>query len=216
MRLFACSTFINQSGVTKMTTKSKAKAAKPALVDNIVAKPEHVALAKLAGQSALGTQNMREKCDEACKALHKAKAKIGHATKCQLAKAFLAERFAGKKAKPASKNVILSAFRKAVESGNPYTENASKAKKAATKQDAPKASDAVEAVETAKPVVVTKPPKDDEKTIVLALPRNAKAKDAAKKMRAFIEKMRQSEELAPLAAYLVDVLDEFDGTAEQF
>ena len=202
-----------------MTTKSKAKAAKPALVDNIVAKPEHIKLAKLAGQSALGTQNMREKCDEACKALHKAKAKIGHATKCQLAKAFLAERFAGKKAKPASKNVILSAFRKAVESGKPYTENASKAKKAATKQDAPKASDAVEAVETedaAKPVIVTKPPKDDEKTIVLALPRNAKAKDAAKKMRAFIEKMRQSDELADLASYLTDAIAEFDGTAEQF
>lgn len=198
-----------------MTTKSKA--AKPAVVNNIVAKPEHVALAKLAGQSALGTQTMREKCDEACKALHKAKAKIGHATKCELAKAFLAERFAGKKVKPASKNVILSAFRKAVESGKPYTENGSKAKKAATKQDAPKASDAIEAKpETPAPVVVTKPPKDDETTIILALPRKAKAKDAAKKMRAFIEKMRQSEELAPLAAYLVDVLDEFDGTAEQF
>lgn len=202
-----------------MTTKSKAKAVKPALVDNIVAKPEHIELAKLAGQSALGTITMREKCNEACKALHKAKAKIGHATKCQLAKAFLAERFAGKKASGATRSQILSCFRKAVESGKDYNENASKAKKAVTKQDAPKASDAVEAVETeeaAKPVVVTKPPKDDETTIILALPRKAKAKDAAKKMRAFIEKMRQSEELAPLAAYLVDVLDEFDGTAEQF
>lgn len=197
-----------------MTTKSKA--AKPSAVVTIVAKPEHIALAKLAGQSALGTQTMREKCDEACKALHKAKASIGHATKCPLAKAFLAERFAGKNTKAASKNVILSAFRKAVASGKPYNENASKAKKAVTKQDAPKAEDAVEAVEAAKPVVVQKPPKDDDTTIILALPRKAKAKEAAKKMRAFIEKMRQSEELAPLAAYLVDVLDEFDGTAEQF
>jgi hypothetical protein len=197
-----------------MTTKSKA--AKPALVDNIVAKPEHIALAKLAGSSALGTITMREKCIAACAALHKDKVKVGHATKCQIAKAFLAERFAGKNTKAASKTVILSYFRKAVESGKPYNENASKAKKAATKQDAPKASDAVETVETAKPVVVTKPPKDDDTTIILALPRKAKAKDAAKKMRAFIEKMRQSEELAPLAAYLVDVLDEFDGTAEQF
>ena len=200
-----------------MTTKSKA--AKPAVVNNIVAKPEHVALAKLAGQSALGTITMREKCNEACKALHKAKAKIGHATKCQLAKAFLAERFAGKKASGATKSQILSCFRKAVESGKDYNENASKAKKAVTKQDAPKASDAIEAVETeeaAKPVIVTKPPKDDDTTIILALPRKAKAKEAAKKMRAFVEKMRQSEELASLAAYIVDVLDEFDGTAEQF
>jgi hypothetical protein len=200
-----------------MTTKSKAKAVKPAVVNNIVAKPEHIELAKLAGQSALGTITMREKCNEACKALHKAKAKIGHATKCQLAKAFLAERFAGKKASGATKSQILSCFRKAVESGKDYNENASKAKKAVTKQDAPKASDAVEAKpETPAPVVVTKPPKDDDTTIVLALPRKAKAKEAAKKMRAFVEKMRQSEELASLAAYIVDVLDEFDGTAEQF
>lgn len=202
-----------------MTTKSKAKAVKPAVVNNIVAKPEHVALAKLAGQSALGTITMREKCIAACKALHKEKAKIGHATKCQLAKAFIAERFAGKKASGATKSQILSCFRKAVESGKDYNENASKAKKAVTKQDAPKASDAVEAVENkeaAKPVVVTKPPKDDDTTIILALPRKAKAKEAAKKMRAFVEKMRQSEELASLAAYIVDVLDEFDGTAEQF
>jgi hypothetical protein len=203
-----------------MTTKTKA--AKPAIVNNIIAKPELIALAKLAGQSALGTQTMRDKCNEACKALHKAKAKIGHATKCELAKAFLAERFAGKAAKAGSKTVILSAFRKAVESGKDYNENASKAKKkAVTKQDAPKASDAVETdeaepVEAAKPVVVQKQPKDDDTTIILALPRKAKAKDAAKKMRAFVEKMRQSEELAPLAAYIVDVLDEFDGTAEQF
>ena len=198
-----------------MTTKSKAKAVKPAVVNNIVAKPEHVALAKLAGQSALGTITMREKCIAACKALHKEKAKIGHATKCQLAKAFIAERFAGKKASGATKSQILSCFRKAVESGKDYNENASKTKKAVTKQDAPKASDAVETEKPA-PVVVTKPPKDDDTTIILALPRKAKAKEAAKKMRAFVEKMRQSEELASLAAYIVDVLDEFDGTAEQF
>lgn len=194
-----------------MTTKSKA--AKPAVVNNIVAKPEHVALAKLAGQSALGTITMREKCNEACKALHKAKAKIGHATKCELAKAFVAERFAGKKASAATRAQILSCFRKAVESGKDYNENASKAKKAATKQDAPKASDAVETVEAEKPapVVVTKPPKDDDTTIILAMPRKAKAKDAAKKMRAFIEKMRQSDELADLASYLTDAVAEFEG-----
>ena len=199
-----------------MTTKTKA-AKQPAIVNNIIAKPELIALAKLAGQSALGTQTMRDKCNEACKALHKAKAKIGHATKCELAKAFLAERFAGKNTKAASKNVLLSAFRKAVETGNPYNENASKAKKkAVTKQDAPKASDAVETdeaepVEAAKPVVVQKPAKDDDTTIILALPRKAKAKDAAKKMRAFIEKMRQSDELADLASYLTDAVSEFEG-----
>lgn len=198
-----------------MTTKSKA--AKPAVVNNIVAKPEHIALAKKAGNSALVSQNMRAACDEACKALHAAKVKIGQARVCAIAKAFLAERFAGKKASAATKAQILSCFRKAVESGTPYNENASKAKakaKAATKNDAPKASDAVEAKPA--PTVVTKPAKDDETTIILALPRKSNAKQASKQMRAFVEKMRQSESLAPLAAYIVDVLDEFDGTAEQF
>ncbi len=208
-----------------MTTKTKA-AKQPAIVDNIIAKPEFIALAKQAGGSALIRNTMQAAVDQACQELHKAKAKIGHGTKCQLAKAFLAERFPsgkGKTGKAVSASVkafTLSCFRKAVESGKPYTENPPKGKKAATKQDAPKASDAVETeaaeTETAKPVVVQKQPKDDDTTIILALPRKAKAKDAAKKMRAFVEKMRQSEELAPLAAYIVDVLDEFDGTAEQF
>jgi histone H1/5 len=207
-----------------MTTKSKAVA----VVNTIVAKPEHIALAKKAGNSALTMSTMRDAVNEACKALHAAKVKVGQARVCEVAKAFLAERFAGKKASAATKAQILSCFRKAVESGTPYNENASKAKaaakKAATKQDAPKDSDAVEAkpaapvvvTKPAAPVVVTKPAKDDETTIILALPRKSTAKQAAKQMRAFVEKMRQSESLAPLAAYIVDVLDEFDGTAEQF
>lgn len=200
-----------------MTTKSKA--AKPAVVNTIVAKPEYIALAKKAGNSALVSQNMRAACDEACKALHAAKVTVGQARVCEYAKAFLAERFKGKKASAATKAQILSCFRKAVESGAAYNENASKAKasakKAATKQDAPKASDAVEA-KPAAPIVVTKPAKDDETTIILALPRKSTAKQAAKQMRAFIEKMRQSDELADLASYLTDAIAEFDGTAEQF
>jgi hypothetical protein len=200
-----------------MTTKAKQGAV--ALVNNIVAKPEFIALAKKAGNSALTMSTMRATCDEACKALHAAKVKIGQSRTCEIAKAFLAERFKGKAAKPAVKAQILSCFRKAVESGAPYNENASKAKAkakaAATKNDAPKDSDAVEA-KPAAPVVVTKPAKDDETTIILALPRKSNAKQASKQMRAFVEKMRQSESLASLAAYIVDVLDEFDGTAEQF
>lgn len=199
-----------------MTTKAKQGAV--ALVNNIVAKPEFIALAKKAGNSALTMSTMRATCDEACKALHAAKVKIGQSRTCEIAKAFLAERFKGKAAKPAVKAQILSCFRKAVESGAPYNENASKAKAkakaAATKNDAPKAVDAVEAKPA--PTVVTKPAKDDETTIILALPRKSNAKQASKQMRAFVEKMRQSESLAPLAAYIVDVLDEFDGTAEQF
>jgi flagellum-specific peptidoglycan hydrolase FlgJ len=199
-----------------MTTKAKQGAV--ALVNNIVTKPEYIALAKKAGNSALTMSTMRDAVNEACKALHAAKVKVGQARVCEIDKAFLAERFKGKAAKPAVKAQILSCFRKAVESGAPYNENASKAKAkakaAATKNDAPKAVDAVEAKPA--PTVVTKPAKDDETTIILALPRKSNAKQASKQMRAFVEKMRQSESLAPLAAYIVDVLDEFDGTAEQF
>jgi hypothetical protein len=200
-----------------MTTKSKAKAV--AVVNTIVAKPEHIALAKKAGNSALTMSTMRDAVNEACKALHAAKATVGDARTCKIAQAFLVERFTGKKPSASTKAFTLSCFRKAVETGKDYNENASKAKakakKAATKQDAPKDSDAVEA-KPAAPVVVTKPAKDDETTIILALPRKSNAKQASKQMRAFVEKMRQSESLAPLAAYIVDVLDEFDGTAEQF
>ena len=200
-----------------MTTKSKA--AKPAVVNTIVAKPEHIALAKKAGNSALTMSTMRAACDEACKALHAAKATVGDARTCKIAQAFLVERFTGKKPSPSTKAFTLSCFRKAVESGAAYNENASKAKakakKAATKNDAPKAVDAVEA-KPAAPIVVTKPAKDDETTIILALPRKSTAKQAAKQMRAFIEKMRQSDELANLASYLTDAIAEFDGTAERF
>jgi hypothetical protein len=200
-----------------MTTKSKV--AKPAVVNTIIAKPEYIALAKKAGQSAGTIATMRLVVNEACKTLHAAKVTVGQSRTCAIAQAFLAERFKGRAAKPAVKAQILSCFRKAVESGTPYNENASKAKAkakaAATKNDAPKDSDAVEA-KPAAPVVVTKPAKDDETTIILALPRKSTAKQAAKQMRAFIEKMRQSDSLADLASYLTDAIEEFDGTAEQF
>lgn len=189
-----------------MTTKNKAVVI-AATVD------ANIALAKLAGQSALGTQTMRDKCNEACKALHKNKVVIGDARKCLYAQAFLLERFAGKKVSKATLSQILSAFRKAVESGKDYNENASRAKakaKAVTKTDAPKDSDAAETdaaeTETAKPA---KP----DATIILAMSRKADAKQAAKEMRAFIEKMRKSEnkKLVDLASYLTDAVAEFEG-----
>jgi hypothetical protein len=182
---------------------------------------------------------MRDLVNDACKALNEAKVTIGQARTCVYAQAFLTERFKGKSASKASMAQILSAFRKAVETGEDYTENASKVKaaakkkaaKALTKNDAPKAVDAVKPakvepakvepakVEPAKAVevkVVTKPAKDDDATIVLSLPRKSTAKQAAKQMREFIEKMRQSDSLADLASYLTDAIAEFDGTAERF
>jgi hypothetical protein len=184
-----------------MTTKNKAVVI-AATVD------ANIALAKQAGNAALQSVTMRDAVNAACKALHKNKVVIGDARKCLYAQAFLLERFAGKKASKATLSQILSAFRKAVESGKDYNENASRAKakaKAVTKTDAPKDSDAAE-TETAKPAKA-------DATIILALPCKADAKQAAKEMRTFIEKMRKSEnkKLVDLASYLTDAVSEFEG-----
>jgi hypothetical protein len=210
-----------------MTTKSKAVSVAAKVDANIL-------VAREAGKAALVSRNMRDLINDACKTLREAGVTIGKLNECVYAKAFIEERFKGKAPSANVKSVILSAFRKAVATGEDYNENASKTKaaakkkaaKAVTKNDAPKATDAIKPAETkpakvepAKAVevkVVTKPAKDDETSIVLSLPRKATAKQAAKQMREFIEKMRQSDSLAPLAAYIIDVLDEFDGTAEQF
>ena len=197
-----------------MTTKSKAVVIAAKVDANIL-------IAREAGKAALVARTMRDLVNDACKALNEAKVTIGQARTCVYAQAFLAERFKGKSASKASMAQILSAFRKAVETGEDYTENASKVKaaakkkaaKAITKNDAPKAVDAAKPVEVK---VVTKPAKDDDNSIVLSLPRKATAKEAAKQMREFIEKMRQSDSLADLASYLTDAIAEFDGTAEQF
>jgi predicted membrane-bound mannosyltransferase len=205
------------TGVYEMTTKSKSSKAKPALLNNIVAKAEHVALATEAGSAALESVTMRTKCNDACKALHKGKAKVGQARSCQLAKAFLAARCQGKKIAASTKAFYLSAFRKAVESGADYNENASRAKAKAKAVEA-KAAEADEADEVEdtepQPVIVQKPAKDDETTIILALPRKANAKDATRRLNVFIEKMRQSDALADLAAYLTDAIEEFNGSAK--
>jgi hypothetical protein len=193
-----------------MTTKAKQGAV-------ALKKAANIELAAKAGQHASAISTMRIIVNEACKALKAAGVTIGKLNDCDYAKAFIAERFKGKAASDNVKSVVLSAFRKAVSTGSDYTENASrtkaKAKKAATKNDAPKA---VDAIKPAKAADAIKPAKDTEATIILAMPRKSTAKQAAKQMREFIEKMRQSDALADLASYLTDAIAEFDGTAEQF
>jgi len=205
-----------------MTTKAKqgAVAAKAA-----AAKAANIELAAKAGQHASAISTMRIIVNEACKALKAAGVTIGKLNECDYAKAFIAERFKGKAASDNTKSVILSAFRKAVATGEDYNENASKTKaaakkkaaKAVTKNDAPKDSDAIEA-KPAAPKVIQKPAKDDDTSIVLSMPRKANAQEAAKQMRDFIEEIRKSEnkKLVDLATYLTDAIAEFDGTAERF
>ena len=208
-----------------MTTKSKA-AAKIELNAN-------VALAAQAGKAALSARTMRDTVNDACAALKAAGVTIGKLNECPFAQAFILARFENKAPSQNVKSVILSAFRKAVATGEDYNENASKVKaaakkkaaKAVTKNDAPKATDAIKPAETkpaetkpaeTKPAevkVVTKPAKDDDTSIVLSLPRKADAQEATKQLRDFIEKMRKSEnkKLVDLASYLTDAIAEFEG-----
>ena len=163
----------------KKTTKPATKAAKPVVITETLK-----GYAERAGLNAKGAQNAKQACNEACKELHKAKAKVGDARNCPLAQAFLAKRFDGKKVAASTKANALAAFRRAVEKGVEYNENAAR--------DAKK-----------------KGAKAGGGTIMIAIASGAKAKDAAAKLRAGFNKMKESgDELAKLAAFMLDALDE--------
>jgi Sec-independent protein translocase protein TatA len=99
----------------------------------------------------------------------------------------------------------LSAFRKAVETGKEYSENAyrkpdtkKETKKTGAKTADTKKATHIEASETAT-------------TYQCTIARKGSAKKAAQVLRDLMNKMRESEEYAPLAALIIDSLDEFDG-----
>jgi hypothetical protein len=170
----------------KKTTKPATKAAAPVVTETLKG------FAERAGLNAAGAESAKAACNEACQALHKAKAKIGQAKTCALAQAFLAKRFAGKKPAASTKANALSAFRKAVESGKPYTENGVREAKAKAKGA-----------------------KAGGGTIMIAIGSGAKAGDAAAKLRNGFNKMKEaSDDLAKVAAFLIDALDEAGYEAE--
>jgi hypothetical protein len=169
----------------KKTTKPVTKAAKP-----FVATETHKGYAERAGLNAKGAVSAKAACNEACQELHKAKAKVGDARNCPLAQAFLAKRFDGKKVAASTRANALAAFRKAVEKGVEYNENAARAAKA-------------------------KGAKAGGGTIMIAISSNAKAKEAAAKLRNGFNKMKESgDELAKLAAFMLDALDDEGYTDE--
>ncbi len=150
--------------------------------------------AERAGLNAAGAESAKAACNAACQELYKAKAKIGDARKCPLAQAFLAKRFGTAKKAASTKANALRAFRKAVESGKPYTENGTREAKAKAKAKGAKAGGG---------------------TIMIAIGSGAKAGDAAAKLRAGFNKMKEaSDELAKLAAFMLDALDDEGYTDE--
>jgi hypothetical protein len=82
-----------------MTTRTVKKTTKPTTKAVYVATETHKGYAERAGLNAKGAVSAKASCNEACQALHKAKAKIGDARVCPLAQAFLAKRFDGKRSR---------------------------------------------------------------------------------------------------------------------
>lgn len=174
-----------RKATVKPTAKST-KATAPVITETLKG------FAERAGLNAAGAESAKAACNEACQELHKAKAKIGDARKCPLAQAFLAKRFGGAKKAPSTKSNALNAFRRAVETGKPYTENG--AREAKAKGKGAKAGGG---------------------TIMIAIGSGAKAADAAAKLRAGFNKMKEaSDDLAKIAAFMLDALDDAGYDAE--
>lgn len=187
----------------KTLSQVKRETAKPSKV-TYVATVAHIDLAREAGTWGGTIGNAQIEFNKCAQALREAKVVIGDARNCPLAKAFIAARFTGKVA-PSTKANALAAFRKAVSSGKDYSENAyrkldtkKETKKTGAKTADTKKATHIEASETAT-------------TYQCTIARKGSAKKAAQVLRDLMNKMRNSEEYAPLAALIIDSLDEFDG-----
>ena len=188
----------------KTLSQVKRETAKPGKVEYI-ATVAHIDLAREAGTWGGTINNAQVEFNKCAQALRDAKVVIGDGRTCPLAKAFLAARFTGKVAASTKANA-LSAFRKAVSDGKDYSENAYRktedkksSKKTGAKTADTKKATHIEATETAT-------------TYQCTIARKGSAKKAAQVLRDLMNKMRDSEEYAPLAALIIDSLDEFEGT----
>ena len=172
----------------KKTSKPAAKKAAAYVPTNT-----DIALAASVGLNMRSGESAKQAVEKAVAELRAHKAIIGDVRTCPLAQAFVEKRYPmGKRldGKPASKGSIgnaLNAFRDAVNKGKAYDENKGR-KLAKAKAKGAKAGGG---------------------TIMIAIPSGAKAADAAAKLRAGFEKLRaSSDDLAKLAAFLVDALDD--------
>lgn len=202
-----------------------AKAIKAGKAEVQAVAAEIIALATEAGSMAAGISSICEAVSAITRELHFKAVKVGRFSFkdedkcCPIAKAFVTSRF--EFADAVSDNTVsftLSCFRKAVETGEDYTENpsrkakAEKAKtdetKAAAKTDETKAEAANdEADEAGSEEAATD---DADETIVCAIKKKATLKKAATEIRKMAEKMRSVDGLNLLAAMLIDVVNEID------
>ena len=185
------------AATVKTLSQAKSEVTKPSKAVITLSIAEQVKLATEAGAAKGIELNAREVFNKAAQALREAKAVIGDQRKCPLAKAFLAARFPGTVAASTKANA-LSAFRAAVYSGKAYDENAKRTKTKAAKKTGAKTADTKKAT------------KDDSGTYVLSIAHKGSAKKAAQVLRDLMNKMKDAEEYSPLAALIIDALDEFD------
>ena len=194
-------------------SQTKRETAKPSKAVITLSIAEQVKLAHEAGAAKGAELTQRAIFEKAAKALHEAKAIIGDLRKCKVAQAFVAGRYGDDKAVTAqTKRNTLLAFRKAVESGKAYNENAARAEKAAAKkgaQTAPKVDKAETEGDTKKATHVEA--SETATTYQFTIARKGSAKKAAQTLRDLVNKMKSSEEYSGLCLALIDALDEFDG-----
>ena len=194
-------------------SQTKRETAKPSKAVITLSIAEQVKLAHEAGAAKGAELTQRAIFDKAAKALRDAKAVIGDLRKCKVAQAFVAGRYGSDKAVTAqTKRNALLAFRKAVESGKAYNENAARAEKAAAKKGAqtePKADKAEAEGDTKKATHVEA--SETATTYQCTIARKGSAKKAAQTLRDLVNKMKSSEEYSGLCLALIDALDEFDG-----
>lgn len=194
-------------------SQTKRDTAKPGKAVITLSIAEQVKLAHEAGAAKGAELTQRAIFEKAAKALHEAKATIGDLRKCKVAQAFVAGRYGSDKAVTAqTKRNALLAFRKAVESGKAYNENAARAEKAAAKKGAqtePKADKAETEAPAKKATHVEA--SETATTYACTIARKGSAKKAAQTLRDLINKMKSTEEYSGLCLALIDALDEFDG-----
>jgi hypothetical protein len=200
-----------------MTTKSKASKAEVQQVQQIV-----IDLATEAGEMASGISNICDAVSAITRDMHFRAVKVGRfnfkdeSKCCPIAAAFINARYPN--ADAVSDNTVsftLSCFRKAVESGEDYTENPSRKAKAAKQPEAKraetKAEDKAETKAEATEAANDEPEAvEADETIVCAIKKKATLKKAAQEIRKLANSMKPIDGLNLLAAMLLDVVDEID------
>lgn len=202
-----------------MTTKLKASKTEV----QAVAK-EIIALAAEAGDMAAGISSICDAVSAITRDLHFRAVKVGRFSftnpdkACPIAAAFVNHRFPYADAvSDSTVSFVLSCFRKAVETGEDYTENPSRkarkekaAKAEQAEQAKPEAKQAAKAEQADESDEAAEEHEEDDGTIVVAIKKKATLKQAASAIRKMAEAMRPVDGLNLLAMMLVDVVNEID------